>query len=210
MKLEKADGRSGISLGRQGEHLARGIVFDLSGWIADYGDGTAELIYQRPGDARPYPVAAARNGSLLVWSVTSLDTAAATFFGSCGHCELRWYVGSTLVKSRTWRTWVEPAMDIPAEAAPPAPEQGWLEQVLSASAAAEAAAVRAETAQAHAPKVQDGTWWVFDPSAGAYVDSAISAYYRPVRGTDYWTAEDRAAIVNDVLAALPDGTEVSY
>lgn len=27
--------------------------------------------------------------------------------------------------------------------------------------------------------------------------------YTPVRGTDYWTAEDQAAIVADVLAALP-------
>ena len=32
----------------------------------------------------------------------------------------------------------------------------------------------------------------------------------PVRGTDYWTAADKAEIVADVLAALPDGTEVSY
>ena len=32
----------------------------------------------------------------------------------------------------------------------------------------------------------------------------------PVRGTDYWTAADKQEIVNDVLAALPDGTEVSY
>lgn len=32
----------------------------------------------------------------------------------------------------------------------------------------------------------------------------------PVRGTDYWTAADKQEIVNDVLAALPDGTGVSY
>lgn len=32
----------------------------------------------------------------------------------------------------------------------------------------------------------------------------------PARGTDYWTAADKQEIVNDVLAALPDGTEVSY
>ena len=32
----------------------------------------------------------------------------------------------------------------------------------------------------------------------------------PVRGTDYWTAADKQEIVNDVIAALPDGTEVSY
>lgn len=32
----------------------------------------------------------------------------------------------------------------------------------------------------------------------------------PVRGKDYWTAADKQEIVNNVLAALPDGTEVEY
>lgn len=32
----------------------------------------------------------------------------------------------------------------------------------------------------------------------------------PVRGTDYWTAADKQEIVNSVIAAFPDGTEVSY
>lgn len=34
--------------------------------------------------------------------------------------------------------------------------------------------------------------------------------HTPVKGTDYWTAEDKQEIVNNVLAALPDGTEVAY
>lgn len=33
--------------------------------------------------------------------------------------------------------------------------------------------------------------------------------YTPVRGTDYWTAADQAAIVQDVLAALPAAESVS-
>ena len=37
-----------------------------------------------------------------------------------------------------------------------------------------------------------------------------AAGYTPVRGTDYWTAEDQQAIVYQVLAALPDGDEVGY
>lgn len=32
----------------------------------------------------------------------------------------------------------------------------------------------------------------------------------PVRGTDYWTAADKAGIVNDVLAALPNASGVSF
>lgn len=32
----------------------------------------------------------------------------------------------------------------------------------------------------------------------------------PVKGTDYWTEEDKTEIVSDVLAALPQAEEVSY
>lgn len=34
--------------------------------------------------------------------------------------------------------------------------------------------------------------------------------YTPIKGTDYWTAADQQQIVQDVLAALPDGDEVTY
>lgn len=34
--------------------------------------------------------------------------------------------------------------------------------------------------------------------------------HTPVKGTDYWTEADKQDIVNYVLAALPDGTEVAY
>lgn len=37
-----------------------------------------------------------------------------------------------------------------------------------------------------------------------------AAGHTPVKGTDYWTAADKQEIVNNVLAALPDGTEVEY
>ena len=36
------------------------------------------------------------------------------------------------------------------------------------------------------------------------------AGYTPIRGTDYWTDTDKIDMLNDVLAALPDGTEVEY
>lgn len=36
------------------------------------------------------------------------------------------------------------------------------------------------------------------------------AGHSPAKGTDYWTSADKAEMVADVLAALPDGTEVSY
>lgn len=37
-----------------------------------------------------------------------------------------------------------------------------------------------------------------------------AAGYTPVKGTDYWTASERQAMIDDVLAAIPVGDEVSY
>lgn len=36
------------------------------------------------------------------------------------------------------------------------------------------------------------------------------AGYTPVKGTDYWTDADKAEMVADVLAALPDAAEVTF
>lgn len=166
-----------ISLGRQGENLATQVIFDLADWVSKYGPGTAELIHQRLGDAQPYPVAAAREGDTLVWTATATDTAVANKMGSdYGHCELRWYVGDLLAKSKKWRTIVIPAMSTPSDTAPPEPEQGWVDQVLQAGVDAKDAANRAETAAVRQPYPNDqtGTWWVWDAEADAYTDTGIS------------------------------------
>lgn len=166
MTIIQAKSENDLTLGRQGENLARQVVFDLSAWEAEYGPGVAELIHQRPGDAAPYPVAAVREGSTLVWTLTSADT---DFHSDYGSCELRYYVGDVLVKSRTWLTKVIRAMSTPSETAPPEPEQGWVDQVLAAGAAAmtaadgakadadRAAALAAEVAEKAAQTAQDAS-----------------------------------------------------
>ena len=140
MIVVKADDFTSLELGRQGENLARQVVFDLSDWTAEYGDGTAELIVQRPGEDAPYPAAIVQDGAAVIWTLTSADTALESSFGVNGHCELRWYVGDVLVKSKIWRTWVDKAMDTPSETAPPEPQQGWLDQIIAVGAAAKASA----------------------------------------------------------------------
>lgn len=87
-----------LSLGRQGENLVRQVVFNISDWESEYGNGTAELIYRRPKDQQPYPIVTVRNNNSLLWTVTSTDTYMASDYGEC---ELRYYVGDTLVKSKT-------------------------------------------------------------------------------------------------------------
>ena len=39
MKKIYADNRMTLNIGRQGENLARLIIFDLSDWMAEYGPG---------------------------------------------------------------------------------------------------------------------------------------------------------------------------
>ena len=161
-----------LSLGRQGENLARQIIFDVQDWESLYGPGTVEVIYQRPGDELPYPVAVQREGTLVTWTITATDTEMA---GSHGKCELRYYVGETLAKSKIWRTWVEPSLSTPSETAPPEPEQGWVERVLEAGVSAKEAAERAEKAAIHQPypNAETETWWVWDPGSGEYLDSGL-------------------------------------
>ncbi len=71
------------------------------------------------------------------------------------------------------------------------------------------------------PHIGDnGNWYIGNtdtekPSrgvAGARGDTGATGAdgKTPVKGTDYWTVADKQEIVNDVIAALPDGTEVSY
>ena len=143
MEQVKANTLSTIPLGRQGENLARQILFDVSGWESEYGPGSVELIAQRPGDEAPYPVVTTRDGCIVVWTVTAADTL---YPGDSGRCELRYYVGETLAKSRIWGTYVARAMDTPSETTPPEPEKGWVDKVLEAGTSAKEAAERAEEA----------------------------------------------------------------
>ena len=138
----KIDKRPGdyILIGRQGENNARQICFDISHWQELYGaEGRVELIYQRPKDATPYPVVIQRDGSAVIWTVTSTDTANNGY----GRAELRYYIGDTLAKSATSIITVSDALDAPAEVPDP-PSKIWLDQVLEAARRAEAAADRAE------------------------------------------------------------------
>lgn len=131
-----------ILLGREGENLARQIIFDLTRWQKLYGPGVAQLIAQRVGETTPYPVALTLDGTSVIWSVTAADTA---IHGMSGKAELRYYVGETLAKSETWRTIVLDALDEPSEE-PPEAQKNWVDQVLQSGVDAENAAQRAEEA----------------------------------------------------------------
>lgn len=114
-----------LHIGRQRENEARKVVIDLSGFIADYGEGTAVLIHQRPGDAAPYIVNAAQEGSTLTWTVTNTDTA----FAGRGQAELRWMIGDLLAKSVVFPTRVKASLA--ADETIPDALQSWYDAMIA-------------------------------------------------------------------------------
>ena len=131
MRVVQANNTETINIGRQLENLATEVVFDLSNWIAEFGDGAAALIVRRVGDSNTYPVSLERQDSKATWKVTSSDTELAQK-NRYGRCELRWYVGDVLAKSNIWKLYVEPSMTGQSGATPPTPEQSWVDKVLEA------------------------------------------------------------------------------
>lgn len=117
-----------IPLGRQGENLATCIIFDCTGLVQLYGDGTAELLHELK-DGTVYPVAVTQDGASVSWTVSASDTATV----GAGRAELRWYVGDTLAKSAKFRTSVSSALADSTTETPPEPQQSWVDAVLQAA-----------------------------------------------------------------------------
>ena len=171
MKLFNVHHGSTVNLGREGENLARQIVFDVAEWQRVYGPGTVQLVAKRAGEQAIYPVAVTMKDRFACWTVTNADTAKK----GRGYCELQYYSGDTLVKSETWLTFVADALGEPT-ADPPEPFEGWVEQVLAAGTEAAESARRAEQAATKNPKISEaGTWLVWDSAAGEYRDTGVNA-----------------------------------
>lgn len=156
MRQMISNNMSAVSLGKQGENMAREIAFAVPpAWESDYGPGVCQMVAQRPGETEPYPVALARAGGTVVWTVTGADTAIS----GRGRCELRYLVGEVVKKSRTWGTIIAPTL---AEqlTEPPESHQGWVDRVLGAGAAAESAASRAEEAAERAETALGEAAWI--------------------------------------------------
>lgn len=124
--IQVQNNTTSIPLGKRLENEARVIEFDLSEFIAEYGEGTAVLMAKRSQDSTAYPVGAEREGDKLLWTVLNSDTE----YKGQGKCELFWYVGETLAKSVVYSTYVED--DIGEEGEVPEPFAPYFEQILEA------------------------------------------------------------------------------
>ena len=153
-----------IRLGKQGEHLARRVPFELGLWENQFGEGRCELLHQRNGDEAPYPVNLTVDNNVAYWHVTSVDTAVA----GKGECELRYIVNDVVVKSTTYVTKVSESLGEGAEV-PPEGAKPWVDQVLEA-------AHKVEDATTHQPTISEhDTWLVWDAESGEYIDTGVSA-----------------------------------
>lgn len=201
-----------LRLGYTGEHLARRIRFDICDWRELYGEGTVVLLALREGDAVPYAVPIEQNNCSVIWNLRREDVAIA----GGGECELQYLVGDAVVKEERWITTVEPSMDEPGEY-PEGPERGYLEQVAAEGAAARLAArearCRADAAENSAKKAEASANLVEETMAKTVNEALKQAKesgefdgedgHTPVKGTDYWTEDDKAEIVEGVLDSLP-------
>lgn len=160
-----------ITLGRQGENEALRIVWPdiVEKYARLYGNGVFSLAVKRMGDTAPYPVSITIDGSSVVWVPSNADTEMV----GAGACELTYVVDNAVAKSQTWVTEVLPSITGEGETEPPKPYQSWVDEVLKAGAAAEAAASNP------AYIGENGNWYTWDVAQKAYADSGVSAEGKP-------------------------------
>lgn len=114
-----------IDCGRQGENLARNIIFELQSLIDTYGEGTATLVCMRPSDKVPYVCETTQDDAVLTWTPSATDTA----YPGAGKCELRWVVGETLAKSIIYTTTIAPS--ITGAEGVPSPYKSWYDAIIA-------------------------------------------------------------------------------
>lgn len=133
-----------IPLGKQGENNAVRVVWPgiIESYAKLYGGGDFSLVVLRPGDSAPYPAVVAEEGTDLVWTVGSADTAKDGY----GNIELTYTVGGVVAKSQTWGTIVNTSLSGQEPGEPPEPQKSWVDEVLKAGASAEKASAESVNA----------------------------------------------------------------
>lgn len=127
------DRRGLVEIGKIKENLVTEVAFDC----ADLGDGSGAyaVVFQRPKDAAPYPVAFRAEWPSIVWVVQAADTAKA----GTGKVEIRWFGDRKEVgKSKTYMVRINDGLPDPTEA--PQEWEGYIGQVAQNAQRAETAA----------------------------------------------------------------------
>lgn len=170
-----ADNPHDLRIGYQGENLARRLEIA----VEPAEDWQYKLdLCSAAGQANV--LALAQQGGLLT---ADLERAHLAESGLC-RAQVRGLNGTRERRSNIFYLEIGPSINALEQFEPLEPSEfAQMEQEITAhSAAAQAAAAqaeqaadRAEQAAVHAPTVQNGMWWVFDPASGAYIDTGVAA-----------------------------------
>ena len=170
-----ADNPHDLRIGYQGENLARRLEIA----VEPAEDWQYKLdLCSAAGQANV--LALAQKGGLLT---ADLERAHLAESGLC-RAQVRGLNGTRERRSNIFYLEIGPSINAIEQFEPLEPSEfAQMEQEITAhSAAAQAAAAqaeqaadRAEQAAVHAPTVQNGVWWVFDPASGAYIDTGVAA-----------------------------------
>ena len=170
-----ADNPHDLRIGYQGENLARRLEIA----VEPAEDWQYKLdLCSAAGQANV--LALAQKGGLLT---ADLERAHLAESGLC-RAQVRGLNGTRERRSNIFYLEIGPSINALEQFEPLEPSEfAQMEQEITAhSAAAQAAAAqaeqaadRAEQAAVHAPTVQNGMWWVFDPASGAYIDTGVAA-----------------------------------
>lgn len=132
-----------IPLGYSGENEVREIRIDIAPYVRRWPELEPALVARRPGESEVYPCNARREGDVMVWTVTTGDTAIA------GRGEVRLHMvdgAGRIGKSAIAGTRIDGGMEGEEMDTPPEAAQPWVNDVLDAAKRAEEAAERAEAA----------------------------------------------------------------
>ena len=179
-----ANSNTVLHIGRVGENNATKVIFDISKWIEEYGNGEVSLVIEQNGVISligTIDPALQFEGNKVTWLVSD----AFTKMENRGKCELYYSIDNVKVKSALFDIVVTKSLD-GYEEVTPTPYDGWINQLLDASgkvSGAVEAAKRAEDAAKKAEEVsistpyigENGNWFVFDNVTKSYKNSGVDA-----------------------------------
>ena len=144
-----------LQIGRQGEHDARRVWFDLNWLVENFGEGEAVLVHQRTNDEAPYICQTTREENRLIWVIDEIDTAYEGF----GKAEIRWTVDGALAKTVIYKTSV--LKSLTGDTVIPDPYESWydrmIEQIGDNQEYAQQAAAAAQAAEQAADDIESAS-----------------------------------------------------
>lgn len=173
-----------LMLGRQGENLARKVIFSVSGVRAEFGDGAFRLSARRAGESNVYPAAVTENGDTVEWSLTSADTQNA----GRGQCELAYYAGETRLKTWTYDTAVAKSLTGSPKTDPYDEFLDEVNRLAAEAAISQREAKNSENAAKNSEKnakASEGAAKTSEDNAAEYARAAIAAETKSKQNAEY-------------------------